>query len=183
VERLIVDGYNIIFAWPELSALKDVNLQDARELLIATMADYAAMTRQKVTIVFDSHRRPDAEASEQTVSGVQVVYSGRKTSADHVIERLLFEAKAGDEVTVATSDALQRPSKRRWMGCWPSATSRWGTPALAPTSPAAWRTASTPRRAKSSTGCGAVNRRRNKKRAARCGPLLLARLSSPRARG
>jgi predicted RNA-binding protein with PIN domain len=58
--------------------------------------------------VFDSHRRPDAEASEQTVSGVQVVYSGRKTSADHVIERLLFEAKASDEVTVATSDALQR---------------------------------------------------------------------------
>src|SRR6202171_5191070 len=108
MERLIVDGYNITFAWPELSALKDVNLQDARELLIATMADYAAMTRQKVTIVFDSHRRPDAEASQQEVSGVQVVYSGRKTSADHVIERLLFEAKSSDEVTVATSDGLQR---------------------------------------------------------------------------
>ena len=108
MERLIVDGYNIIFAWPDLAAVKDVNLQDAREMLIATLADYAAMTRQKVTVVFDSHRRPDAEASEQTISGVAVVYSGRKTSADHVIERLLFEAKASDEVTVATSDALQR---------------------------------------------------------------------------
>ena len=108
MERLIVDGYNIIFAWPELAALKDVNLQDARELLIATLADYGAMTRQKVTVVFDSHRRPDAEASEQTVSGVQVIYSGRKTSADHVIERLLFDTKASDEVTIATSDGLQR---------------------------------------------------------------------------
>src|SRR5256886_3174245 len=108
VERLIVDGYNIVFAWPDLAAVKDVNLQDAREMLIATLADYAAMTRQKVTVVFDSHRRPDAEASEQTISGVEVVYSGRKTSADHVIERLLFEARASDEVTVATSDALQR---------------------------------------------------------------------------
>ena len=108
MERLIVDGYNIIFAWPELSALKDVNLQDAREALIATLADYAAMTRQKVTVVFDSHRRPDAEASQQEVNGVRVVYSGRKTSADHVIERLLFEAKSTDEVTVATSDGLQR---------------------------------------------------------------------------
>jgi predicted RNA-binding protein with PIN domain len=108
VEHLIVDGYNIIFAWPELSALKDVNLQDARELLIATLADYAAMTRQKVTVVFDSHRRPDADASQQEVSGVQVIYSGRKISADHVIERLLFEAKSTDEVTVATSDGLQR---------------------------------------------------------------------------
>ena len=108
MERLIVDGYNIIFAWPELSALKDVKLEDARDLLVSILADYAAMTRQKVTVVFDSHRRPDAEASQQTVSGVEVVYSGRKTSADHVIEKLLFEAKSSDEVTVATSDALQR---------------------------------------------------------------------------
>ena len=108
MERLIVDGYNIIFAWPELSAAKDVKLEDARDLLVAILADYAAMTRQKVTVVFDSHRRPDAEASTRTINGVQVVYSGRKTSADHVIEKLLFEAKASDEVTVATSDALQR---------------------------------------------------------------------------
>jgi predicted RNA-binding protein with PIN domain len=108
VDRLIVDGYNIIFAWPELAALKDVKLEDARDLLIAMLADYAAMTQQRVTIVFDSHRRADAEASEQTINGVQVVYSGRKTSADHVIEKLLFEARPGDEVTVATSDSLQR---------------------------------------------------------------------------
>jgi predicted RNA-binding protein with PIN domain len=108
MERLIVDGYNVIFAWPELSALKDVKLEDARDLLVSILADYAAMTRQRVTVVFDSHRRPDAEASQQTISGVQVVYSGRKTSADHVIEKLLFEAKPGDEVTVATSDGLQR---------------------------------------------------------------------------
>jgi predicted RNA-binding protein with PIN domain len=108
VDRLIVDGYNIIFAWPELAALKDVKLEDARDMLIGMLADYAAMTRQDITVVFDSHRRPDAQASEQLVNGVRVVYSGRKTSADHVIERLLFEARANDEVTVATSDGLQR---------------------------------------------------------------------------
>ena len=108
MDRLIVDGYNMIFAWPELAALKDVKLEDARDLLIAMLADYAAMTQQRVTVVFDSHRRADAEASEQIVNGVQVVYSGRKTSADHVIERLLFEARPSDEVTVATSDAMQR---------------------------------------------------------------------------
>ncbi len=108
MERLIVDGYNVIFAWPELVALKDVKLEDARDLLVAILADYAAMTRQKVTVVFDSHRRPSAEGSEQQVSGVQVIYSGRSASADHVIERLVYEARPGDEVTVATSDALQR---------------------------------------------------------------------------
>ncbi|HEX4864976.1 MAG TPA: NYN domain-containing protein [Acidimicrobiales bacterium] len=108
MDRLIVDGYNMIFAWPELAALKDVKLEDARDLLISTLADYAAMTRQKVTVVFDSHRRADARASEQLVGGVLVVYSGRKVSADHVIERLLYEAKPADEVTIATSDAMQR---------------------------------------------------------------------------
>lgn len=108
MDRLIVDGYNMIFAWPELAALKDVKLEDARDLLVAMLADYAAMTQQRVTVVFDSHRRADAEASEQMINGVQVLYSGRKTSADHVIEKLLFEARPGDEVTVATSDSLQR---------------------------------------------------------------------------
>lgn len=108
VDRLIVDGYNMIFAWPELAALKDVKLEDARDLLVAMLADYAAMTQQRITVVFDSHRRADAEASEQMISGVQVLYSGRKTSADHVIEKLLFETRPGDEVTVATSDSLQR---------------------------------------------------------------------------
>jgi predicted RNA-binding protein with PIN domain len=108
MDRLIVDGYNIIFAWPELAALKDLKLEDARDLLVSILGDYAAMTRQQVTVVFDSHRRPDAQASEQMVNGVRVIYSGRKTSADHVIERLLFEARAADEITVATSDALQR---------------------------------------------------------------------------
>ena len=63
MDRLIVDGYNMIFAWPELAALKDVKLEDARDLLVAMLADYGAMTRQQVTVVFDSHRRADAEAS------------------------------------------------------------------------------------------------------------------------
>lgn len=103
-----MDGYNMIFAWPELAALKDVKLEDARDLLVSMLADYGAMTRQQVTVVFDSHRRADAEASEQRIAGVQVVYSGRKTSADHVIERLVFSARSADEVTVATSDGLQR---------------------------------------------------------------------------
>ena len=80
VDRLIVDGYNIIFAWPELAALKDVKLEDARDMLVAILADYAAMTQQKITVVFDSHRRPDAQASEQVVNGVRVVEAGRLTA-------------------------------------------------------------------------------------------------------
>lgn len=103
-----MDGYNVIFAWPELAALKDVKLEDARELLIAVMADYAALTRQRVTVVFDSHRRPSGEETNEVLSGVEVIFSGRKSSADHVIERLIYQARPGEEVTVATSDAVQR---------------------------------------------------------------------------
>ena len=108
MDRLIVDGYNMIFAWPELAALKDVKLEDARDVLIAILADYSALTRQRVTVVFDSHRRPSGEASSQEISGIEVIYSGGKTSADHVIERLVYESGPEDDVTVATSDAVQR---------------------------------------------------------------------------
>ncbi len=108
MDRLIVDGYNMIFSWPVLAALKDTKLEDARDLLISILADYGAMTRQQVTVVFDSHRRTDGEASNDRIAGVEVVFSGRKTSADHVIERLVFGARSSDDVTVATSDGLQR---------------------------------------------------------------------------
>jgi len=108
VDRLIVDGYNIIYAWPELAAIKDVSLEDAREALIGILADYAALGGLQVTVVFDSHRRPGTVPSSQTISGVRVIYSGRKTSADSVIERLIYEAKSADEVTIATSDGVQR---------------------------------------------------------------------------
>lgn len=108
VDRLIVDGYNIIHAWPELAAVKDANLEDAREALIGILADYAALTRVQVTVVFDSHRRTDTAPSSETISGVRVVYSGRKASADSVIERLIYEARRTDEVTLATSDGVQR---------------------------------------------------------------------------
>jgi predicted RNA-binding protein with PIN domain len=108
VDRLIVDGYNMIYAWPELIPLKDVKLEDARDLLVAMLADYAAMTQQRITVVFDSHRRPDAgEGSVEHRSGIEVVFSGRKTSADHLIERLIYQTRGG-EVTVATSDGVQR---------------------------------------------------------------------------
>jgi uncharacterized protein len=108
VDWLIVDGYNVIFAWPELAALKDVKLEDARDLLIAVLADYAALARQQVTIVFDAHRRPSGEETKEVISGVEVIFSGRKSSADHVIERLVYRAKSDEEVTVATSDSVQR---------------------------------------------------------------------------
>jgi predicted RNA-binding protein with PIN domain len=108
VDRLIVDGYNIIHAWPELAPVKDVSLEDARQALISLLADYAALTRTRVTVVFDSHRRGTGPPTSEEISGVEVIFSGGKVSADHVIERLVYGVGPGDELTVATSDAVQR---------------------------------------------------------------------------
>jgi predicted RNA-binding protein with PIN domain len=106
VPHLIVDGYNILHAWPELAALKDRNFQDARELLIAMLAEYAAVTGRRVTVVFDAGARPDAEHTE-VMHGITLVYTGAGRSADAAIERLAYLA-APQGVTVATSDLLQR---------------------------------------------------------------------------
>jgi predicted RNA-binding protein with PIN domain len=109
VETLIVDGYNVIHAWAELKAeLTRGPLEAARRRLIALLAEYAAVRQAQVTVVFDGPRTATA-AEVEVIDGVSVRFSGRSGSADHLIERLAYDAtRAGDSVTVATTDRLQR---------------------------------------------------------------------------
>ena len=108
---LIVDGYNVLHAWPSLKrVLKSNGLEDARRELVRTLAEYAAQTGAAVTVVYDAHGRSGAASSDE-VDGVTVLFGSKEASADHVIERLAFEAaRRGDaaDVVVATSDRLQR---------------------------------------------------------------------------
>jgi predicted RNA-binding protein with PIN domain len=112
---LIVDGYNVIHAWPALkSALDGAGLEESRRLLIAMLAEYGAVRGVKVTVVFDGPRTATASPAE-VVDGVTVRFGGASGSADHVIERLAYKAsQAGRaaEVVVATSDRLQRDMVR-----------------------------------------------------------------------
>jgi uncharacterized protein len=112
---LIVDGYNVIHAWPELkSALDGAGLEESRRLLIAMLAEYGAVRGIEVTVVFDGPRTSTASPAE-VVDGVTVRFGGASGSADHVIERLAYRAsqtgRAAD-VVVATSDRLQRDMVR-----------------------------------------------------------------------
>jgi uncharacterized protein len=112
---LIVDGYNVIHAWADLKAALDRGgLEEARRLLIAALAEYRAVRGVAVTVVFDGPRQAVATAPE-VVDGVTVRFGGASGSADHVIERLAYQASrqglAGD-VVVATSDRLQRDMVR-----------------------------------------------------------------------
>lgn len=102
---LIVDGYNIINAWPELAALKDFSLELARIKLIEIMIDYQAATHQKVIVVFDAHQVDGGIGNRQVVNGVEVIYTKEGETADSHIEKLVREMVSDKTIIrVATSD-------------------------------------------------------------------------------
>ena len=123
MERLVVDGYNIIHAWPALKRLLGVSLEAARDKLIERLSVYGLVTGADVTVVFDSHQKASGANAEQLVEGVRVIFTRRGHSADQVIERIAYEATgAGGVVTVATSDHSQSDMVRGMGGAVISAT-------------------------------------------------------------
>jgi len=123
MERLVVDGYNIIHAWPSLKRLLGVSLEAARDKLIERLSVYGLVTGAEVTVVFDSHQSASRTNAEQSVEGVRVIFTRRGHSADQVIERIAYEATgAGGVVTVATSDHSQSDMVRGMGGAVISAT-------------------------------------------------------------
>ena len=107
---LIVDGYNVIHAWPSLKRLlSSASLEAARDELIRRLAVLGMITGEEVTVVFDAHHSAAMSNSEETVDGVRVIFSRKGHSADHVIERIAYQTSgSGDSLTVATSDRFQR---------------------------------------------------------------------------
>lgn len=116
--RLIVDGYNVLHAWPSLKRLADTaSLEAARDRLVERLAVLGMITGESVTVVFDAHHSTALANSEETVDGVRVVFTRKGHSADHAIERLAYAANnAGDIITVATSDRFQRDLVRGMGG-------------------------------------------------------------------
>jgi predicted RNA-binding protein with PIN domain len=116
-EHLVVDGYNVVHAWPELKALLRHSLEDARDRLIERMAVYAQVTQTEVTIVFDAHRTTATTSAEEWQSGIRVVFTRKGQSADHAIERIAYAAAGGgDPLTVATSDRFEADMVRGMGG-------------------------------------------------------------------
>jgi uncharacterized protein len=116
--QLIVDGYNVIHAWTSLKRLvTSASLEAAREKLIERVAVLGMISGESVTVVFDAHHSAAMANSAETVDGVRVVFTRRGHSADHVIERLAYEASnTGEVITVATSDRFQRDLVRGMGG-------------------------------------------------------------------
>ncbi|HEV2034912.1 MAG TPA: NYN domain-containing protein [Candidatus Dormibacteraeota bacterium] len=117
MDKLIVDGYNVIHAWMPLKRLLDVSLEVARDKLVERLSVYAMVTGSEVTVVFDAHHSAARTNSEELVEGVRVMFTRKGHSADHVIERIAYAAgAAGDAITVATSDRTQRDLVRGMGG-------------------------------------------------------------------
>ncbi|HXZ99299.1 MAG TPA: NYN domain-containing protein [Candidatus Binatia bacterium] len=110
-QTIVVDGYNVIHAWPELAAvLRSENLEEARRRLIARLAEYRATSGNQVMVVFDARARARASPDREIIEGIEVRYGNVRESADHVIERLMYEASRRGrvlEMVLATDDRLQ----------------------------------------------------------------------------
>lgn len=102
-EYLVVDGYNVINAWPELKALAQENLEHARLRLLDILANYRGLTGLTVIVAFDAHGVKGAGERQEYYQGVQVVYSRENETADSVIERFVHSMR-GEKIHVATSD-------------------------------------------------------------------------------
>ena len=107
-EYLLVDGYNIIFAWEELKALAKENLDGAREALIEILSNYQGYKKCNIIVVFDAYKVKGGVRQSETIGNIKVVYTKEAETADMYIERTTYEMKSKYVVRVATSDNLEQ---------------------------------------------------------------------------
>ncbi|GGG06905.1 NYN domain-containing protein [Paenibacillus abyssi] len=105
---LLVDGYNMIGAWPELERLKETGLEEARDRLLDQLADYQGFTGMQVFVIFDAHQVPGLGATYKQHK-LTVVYTKEKETADECIERLVAQlTRRRRNIYVATSDLVEQ---------------------------------------------------------------------------
>lgn len=107
-EYLLIDGYNIIFAWDDLKAMAEENLESARGALTERMKQYRAFCDVEVIIVFDAYKVKGNVGEVERVGDISVVYTKEAQTADAYIEKTARELSKNYKVTVATSDSLEQ---------------------------------------------------------------------------
>ncbi len=105
---LLVDGYNIIFAWDELKAIAKEDLDAARNQLIHILCNYRGCRQCNVILVFDAYRMKGNPGRTEQVNNIFVVYTKQAETADSYIERASYELGKNYRVRVATSDGLEQ---------------------------------------------------------------------------
>lgn len=107
-ELLIVDGYNMIGAWPKLVDLKKKELGRARDQLLEILSEYHVYSGMKVLVVFDAHQVPGMGKKTKQYK-VEIYYTKENETADEMIERLVKKWRSNKvRITVATSDYTEQ---------------------------------------------------------------------------
>ena len=112
-QTLIVDGYNVIFAWDELKTLARDDLDLARTRLMDVLSNYAGFTQRRLILVFDGYRVRGNPGEKGDYNNIHVVYTKEHETADAYIERIANDIGRNESVRVVTSDSLIRISALR----------------------------------------------------------------------
>ncbi len=102
----IIDGYNVIFAWDELSAIAQTDLENARRQLCDLLANYQAFTKRDMIVVFDAYNVKGSVERKFDYQGLHVVYTKENELGDTYIEKLVNQIGKDHTVRVVTSDGL-----------------------------------------------------------------------------
>lgn len=107
-EYLLVDGYNIIHAWPELKALVDENMDGARMKLLDSLSNYQGIRKCQIIVVFDAYRVQGHFEEVIDYLNIHIVFTREAQTADQYIERFALGNQKRYNITVATSDGLEQ---------------------------------------------------------------------------
>ncbi len=107
-EYLLVDGYNIIFAWDELKTLAQTDFEAARIKLLDLLCNYQGIQKTKIIVVFDAYQVAGGREKIEDYHNIHVVFTGEAQTADQYIEKFAHKNQQKYQITVATSDGLQQ---------------------------------------------------------------------------
>ena len=107
-EYLLVDGYNVIFAWDELKELAKVNIESARNKLMDILSNYQGFKKCTVILVFDAYKVDGDTLEIQKYHNIHVVYTKQAETADQYIEKVVHHIGRKRHVTVVTSDGVEQ---------------------------------------------------------------------------
>ncbi|MBQ3490813.1 MAG: NYN domain-containing protein [Clostridia bacterium] len=107
---LIIDGYNVIFAWDSLKKIAESNLEEARDRLVDILDNYTAYTKTELILVFDAYRVKDGKGSDFQKDGFRIIFTKQDQTADTFIEILMNEMGPNYNIRVVTADRLLQNS-------------------------------------------------------------------------
>ncbi|MBQ1489813.1 MAG: TetM/TetW/TetO/TetS family tetracycline resistance ribosomal protection protein [Eubacterium sp.] len=105
---ILIDGYNLIHAWPELAELSQIEFGAARDRLVDILCNYQGFTQYEVIVVFDAYKVKGGIGSQQKIRNIYVVYTKEAETADMYIEKVTHEIARRHKVRVVSSDGLEQ---------------------------------------------------------------------------